>query len=80
MTYRNRDLVRKGHSMIRANEEELDDLMFLVDYYGGKSPAEVYRAVLLELAREKRHEANSLSAQRIAPTLDNNVFTRLRTA
>lgn len=80
MTYRNRGLVREPIALLRGHEAEKEELAFLVDYYGGGSPAEIYRNVLLEVAREKRHEANSLSAARIAPTLDNNAFGQLRAA
>lgn len=80
MTYKNRALVRKPAGMLRVNSVEQEELDFLVDFYGGGQPAEVYRMVLLEIAREKRHAANSLAAGRISPTLDSSVFGRLRAA
>ncbi len=76
MTLRNRKLVRKPVAMLRANDEELPDLEFLVDYYGGGEPAAVYREALRELAQMKRHERNSLSAARV----DRNAFGGLLAA
>lgn len=76
MTYRNRNLLRKPVAMLRANEEELPDLEFLVDYYGGGEPAAIYREALRELAQMKRHERNSLSPSRV----DRNAFGGLLAA
>ena len=80
MTYRNRELVRTPSAMVRTNETEESELDILVEYYGGVSKSEAFRLALLEMAREKRHEANSLSAPRMLPALDNSVFNRLRSA
>ncbi|GAB2471908.1 hypothetical protein GCM10027082_24280 [Comamonas humi] len=76
MTYRNRALVRKPSCMLRANETEQADLDFLVDEYGGGEPSAVLREILLEVARQKRHERNSLSHRR----LDRNAFGSLMAA
>ena len=76
MTYRNRKLVRKPVALIRANEEEIGDLEFLVDYYGGGEPAAVFREALRDLAQMKRHERNSLSPARV----DRNAFGALMAA
>lgn len=80
MTYKNRELVRKPAGMLRVNSIEQEDLDFLVDYYGGGQPAEVWRRVLIEVAREKRHEANSLSPQRMSQSLDKGPFGLMRAA
>lgn len=80
MTYRKRELVRKPVALIRAHGSEIDDMDFLVDYYGGVSRAEAYRLGLLELAHAKRHEANSLSARRVGQAVDKNAFSGLMTA
>jgi hypothetical protein len=76
MTLRNRSLLRKPVAMIRANDEELPDLEFLVEYYGGGEPADVYREALREFAQMKRHERNSLSPARV----DRNAFGALMAA
>lgn len=76
MTYRNRSLIRKPHALLRINEEEAPDFEFLVEYYGGGSPAEIYREALRELAKLKRHERNSLAPNR----LDRTVFGSLHAA
>lgn len=76
MTYRNRALVRKPVAMLRANPVEQDDLDFLVDWYGGGEPAAIYREALVQLAKAKRHEMNSLAPQR----LDKSVFGSLQAA
>lgn len=52
MTYQNRELIRKPVAMIRGHEAEMDEMDFLVEYYGGVSRAEAYRLALLEMARE----------------------------
>lgn len=76
MTYRNRALVRKPVAMLRANPVEQDDLDFLVDWYGGGEPAAIYREALVELAKAKRHEMNSLAPSR----LDRSAFGSMRAA
>jgi hypothetical protein len=80
MTYKYRELVRKPAGMLRVNSIEQEDLDFLVDFYGGGQPAEVWRRVLIEVAREKRHEVNSLSPKRVTPTVDKSPFGLMRTA
>lgn len=76
MTYRNRDLLRKPVALLRANPDEVADLDYLVDVYGGGSPSEIFRKVLLEQARLKRHERNSLAPNR----LDRTAFGSLQPA
>ncbi len=76
MTYRNRKLVRKPVAMLRANDEELLDFDFVVDYFGGEEPSVAYRLAVQEFARMKRHEANSLAPSRV----DRNAFGGLLAA
>ena len=77
MAYDNRDLIRKPHAMLRINRPEEEDFEWLVDNWGnGGAPAEVYREFILECIRAKRHERNSLAAQR----LDKNAFGGWATA
>lgn len=80
MTYRNRSLVRRPVAMLRANEEEMPDLEFLVEYYGGGEPAAVFREALREIAQIKRHERNSLAAHRLSKNVDRNAFGGLLAA
>ncbi len=74
MAYRNRELIRKPHSMLRTNALEQEKLDFLVEHYGGGAPAEIFRDLLLKLADQKIHEANSLSPSRVPGSVDKNAF------
>ena len=65
MTYRNRDLVRKPHAMLRINAQEQEAFDWLVAHEGGGSPAEIYRRVLLEAIRAKRHAMNPIAPNRL---------------
>jgi hypothetical protein len=70
MTYRNRKLIRKPVALLRANEEEMPDFDFVVEYFGGDEPSAAYRKAVQEFAKWKRHEANSLAPRRV----DRNAF------
>ncbi|EFI58729.1 MULTISPECIES: hypothetical protein [Comamonas] len=80
MTYRKRELVRRPSAMVRTNEKEESELDILVEFYGGVSKSEAFRLALLEIAREKRHESNSLAPRRLAQPVDGNAFSCLRAA
>lgn len=80
MTYRKRELVRRPSAMVRTNDREESELDILVECYGGVSKSEAFRLALLEIAREKRHAANSLTPRRLPQTVDNNAFSCLRAA
>jgi predicted nucleotidyltransferase len=80
MTYRKREILRRPSAMVRTNEKEESELDILIDYYGGVSKSEAFRLALLEIAREKRHEANSLAPRRLQQTVDENAFSCLRAA
>lgn len=71
MSYSNRRLIRKPHALLRLNEEEMQEFEWLVQNEGGGAPAEIYRSVLLEAIRARRHAANPMSASRV----DRNAFT-----
>lgn len=70
MTYKNRELIRKPHALLRLNEQEAQEFEWLVEAEGGGAPAEVYRNVLLEAIRARRHAANPIAANRV----DRNAF------
>ncbi|KQP36115.1 hypothetical protein [Pseudorhodoferax sp. Leaf274] len=72
--------LRKPIAMLRGNEDEEAELDQLVELYGGGERAAVLREVLLSVAREKRHEANSLSHRRMGSKLDKSAFGRLLAA
>lgn len=80
MTYRKREILRRPSAMVRTNEKEESELDILIDYYGGVSKSEAFRLALLEIAREKRHAANSLAPNRLPQTVDGNAFSCLRAA
>lgn len=76
MSYSNRRLIRKPHALLRLNEQEMQEFEWLVENEGGGAPAEIYRNVLLEAIRTRRHAANPMSSSRV----DTNAFRRLAAA
>jgi hypothetical protein len=77
MTVRNRNLIRKPWVLLRVHEEERADIERLIDEcYSGGEPGAVVRQALLDMAKAKRMERNSLAPNR----LDNSVFSSLRAA